>query len=365
MSVAPPVSVITVVHNGMPYLPATVDSMLAQSFGDFEYVIVDDGSNDGTTEYLKGIVDRRVRIVQCEKIGLANVRNVAVETARGEFLGNIDADDLAYPQRLEKQVEFLIENRDHVVVGSQAHLIDPDDRIIGERRNPCGDATLRFQILFGCPFVHPTTTYRRDATLRCGRFLPKYNYTEDYEFWTRLAMEGRLANLDEHLVGYRIHPKSVTTQHSEVHTRHSCEFVAEYAGRLGIEIDRETQGELYRFLQSGTPPGESSPNDLVDCYRTIRAWFCRSVPMDAELERQFQFIQQRLRWICLEKASACWHRPLQAWRWVRLAGGFDPEEGSITNIARRTARKIFRTRTKSTRNVESQTSHGTESERLR
>jgi len=342
----------------MPYLPATVESVLAQTFGDFEYVIVDDGSTDGTTEYLNGLVDDRLKVIQCEKIGLANVRNVAVETARGEFLANLDADDLAYPQRLKKQVEFLTENRDYVVIGSQAELIDPAGRIIGERRNPCGDAALRFQLLFGCPFVHPTTTYRRDATLRCGRFVPKYNYTEDYEFWTRLAMEGRLANLDERLVGYRIHPKSVTTQHSELHTRHSCEFVAEYADRLGIEIDGATLGELYRFLQSGTSPENAGTYDLVDCYRSIRAWFCRNIPVDAELERQFQFIQQRLRWICLEHASECWHRPLQAWRWVRLAGAFDPEQGSITSMVGRAARKVFGNRTKAMSNFESRTSHG-------
>jgi cellulose synthase/poly-beta-1,6-N-acetylglucosamine synthase-like glycosyltransferase len=338
----PPVSVITVVHNGMPYLPATVESVLSQTFVDFEYVIVDDGSTDGTAAYLSGLVQPRIRVVRREKIGLANARNVAVREARGELLANVDADDLAYPERLAKQVDFLRHSTDHVLVGSQADLIDPQGRIVGERRFPRGDAALRFQILFGCPFLHPTTTYRREATLRCGGFRPEYDYTEDYELWARLALEGRMANLDEKLAGYRIHPTSVTSRHSDVHTEHSCQLVAEYAQRLQIGVPGDALAALFRFLQSGQTPPALPMTELADCYRSIRSYFLQADSTDHELWGQTKFIQQRLRWHCLESAKRSLPNALHFWSWLRLAGEFDPEDGTLCSIGRRAVQNLFK-----------------------
>src|SRR5688572_25577736 len=121
----PPVTVLMSVHNGMPFLKEAVESILHQTFGGFEFVIVDDASTDETPEYLKSIADRRVRVLTLpENIGLTAALNHGLREARGEFIARQDADDTSDPRRLEKQVAYLRANSTYAVVGSQARLVD-------------------------------------------------------------------------------------------------------------------------------------------------------------------------------------------------------------------------------------------------
>ena len=333
MQNTPPISVITAVHNGLPYLQQTVESILRQTFPDFEYLIVDDGSTDGTTEYLESISDERVRTIRCSKIGLVAARNTLVHEARGAYLANIDADDLAHPERLAKQIDWLRNHPDCVVLGTQADLIDVNGQPLGERSFPISDAAIRFQMIFGCPFLHPSTTYSRQATLRCGGFRKEFNYTEDYELWTRLAECGTMANLTEKLTSYRIHPESITTNYSATHTEHACQLVGNYLDTLGIKHNH-SHADLYRFLQNGSCE-ETDMRRLVDLFEDIIIFFAKRYTPHEEIASLQRSLRTRLRWICLENSQESLRNPLQCFRWLMLAGQFDPDSGKIHQILKR------------------------------
>lgn len=337
----PAVSVLVVVHSGMPYLPETVDSVLRQTLRDFELIVVDDGSTDDTPRYLQSLYDDRVRVRRCDKMGLVAVRNLGVEMARAPLVATIDSDDTARPERLAAQCAFLEAHPDCVVVGSQADEIDASGRVIGHRRFWRTDPALRFQMLFGCPFLQPSTMCRREAMRACGPYRPQYPNAEDYDLWSRIAQHGRLANLDQTLLNYRIHPRSMTSTTAAAQSVYCSQIAADYAQSVSTQIDLEAVRELYFFLESGRAPETVGYERLVTAYQELRGGFAAQFGRDAsELPEVIEFIQRRLRWHCTARAQAAWKTPWLVPRWLRLAARFDPENGTLRSMAARTIGRL-------------------------
>lgn len=209
----PRVSVILPVHNGMPYLRQAVESILEQTFGDFELIIVDDASTDDTTRYLDGLLDARVRVIHNEQnLGVARSLNKAISTARGAYIARQDADDVSLPERLEAQVDYLDCHPEIAVLGSRATFIDADATAIGVWDVPAADIDIRWGLLFDNCVIHPSVMIRGSVLRVCGGYPeePGLSRAEDYELWFRIGRCHRFANLEERLIRFRTHRGSVS-----------------------------------------------------------------------------------------------------------------------------------------------------------
>lgn len=221
------------VRDGARYLGASLDSLLRQSFADFELIVVDDGSADGTAEIVRSRRDSRIARLRNETpIGLAKSLNRALDVARGEFIARMDADDVAEPERLERQLAFLAANPDIGILGTACRLIDERSVVGAEVAMPTSDLAIRWRALTGNPFLHPTVMLRR-AVLEQGRL--RYDESvataQDYELWVRLLDRTRGANLEEPLLSRRVHANSVSwaksAEQSESHVRIALAAIAE------------------------------------------------------------------------------------------------------------------------------------------
>jgi glycosyltransferase involved in cell wall biosynthesis len=204
-------TVLLPVFNGERYVGETIDSVRAQSYGDFEFLIVDDGSLDRTPDILRDYAqsDSRIRLLRHENHGVGYSLNRGLVEARGRLIAQIGADDIALPDRLKKQVDFLEEHPDYVLVGGYLRIIDAHGRAIGLRRYPTNDRRLRSVILVYNPFGAPSVMYRRTDALAAGGFTTRFATSEDYDFVLRLAKRGKVANLPEALTSYRLHGDAV------------------------------------------------------------------------------------------------------------------------------------------------------------
>jgi len=212
---SPTVSVLLPVYNGGAYFRAAVESVLAQTFEDFECLILNDGSTDDSGRLADELASRdaRVRVIHTENRGLVASLNALVEAARGEFLARMDADDLCMPARFEQQVEFLRRHPDTVCVGSSYWMMDEAGRTITQILPPLDDAAIQEQALCGHSTIsHPSAMLRASVLKRLGGYRPEFFPAEDLDLWLRLGELGRLANLPEPLIRYRVHAGSISAQ---------------------------------------------------------------------------------------------------------------------------------------------------------
>jgi len=207
--------VLIPVCNGCPFFRAAVDSVLGQSFEDFECLILDDGSVDDTgriaDEFARS--DARVRVIHRENRGLVPSLNELVAAARGEFIARMDADDLCTPWRFARQVDYLRQHPDTVCVGSSYWMMDEAGRIITQIMPPRDDAAIQGQALRGHSTIsHPSAMLRTAALRRLGGYRAAYFPAEDLDLWLRLGELGTLANLPEPLIHYRVHAASISAR---------------------------------------------------------------------------------------------------------------------------------------------------------
>ena len=230
-SSCPAVSVLMPVLNGISFVESSVNSILDQTFEDLEFVIVDDGSTDGTIEVLEAFAkhDFRVKVFHNPgPHGVANALNFGLQQCRARFVARQDADDLSFPQRLKHQTEFLEENPDISIVGSWIEMMDINGDPLRVHREPVSVAEVHFQSLFGTPFAHPAVLIRRQAFDHLAeeyREMP----AQDYDLWSRMLRAGlRGANLPEVLVRYRVFPDSDSHVRAVEHSRMADEIAREH-----------------------------------------------------------------------------------------------------------------------------------------
>jgi glycosyltransferase involved in cell wall biosynthesis len=215
----PAISVLLPVRNGEGYLDAALASIEGQTFEDWELVIVDDCSTDAT----RGIIERqarrdsRVKACRTEGGGLVDALNTGLTMAGAPLIARMDADDLARPQRLERQLAAFETRPGLLALGGQVRHIDSEGAERGMGRCPVGADACRKQLLFSSPLYHAAVMMRTDAVRRLSGYRRSYRHAEDYDLWLRLAEVGEIDNLHNTLLDYRIHPKSVTSQN--LHTQ--------------------------------------------------------------------------------------------------------------------------------------------------
>ena len=208
----PQVSILMPVHNTAPYLREAMDSMLSQTFTDFELIVLDDCSPDNAEEILDTYDDARIVRYKGEKnVGLSNVLNVGVEMARGKYIARMDSDDISLPNRLKVQVDFLEKHPDIDLVSVAMQLFGAEEEVWVRERNP---EKVKVNALFYSPVLHASSVWRKGSFERNGlRFRQEMVPAEDYDLWTRALVKGlKLVNLPDVLYRYRMHPTQATTQ---------------------------------------------------------------------------------------------------------------------------------------------------------
>ena len=201
------------VYNGQQYLADSIHSILKQPFTDFEFIIIDDGSKDESARIIGDFAQRdpRVRLITQANMGLTRSLNKGIALARGRYLARMDSDDIAQPLRFAKQVEFLDSHPDHVMVGSQVLLIDPDgDPLCEKAQTQFGHEAIETALLEkGWPLVHPAVMIRTQTLRDIGGYDERYRTNQDHDLFLRLCEQGKVENLPDVLLHYRQHFSSV------------------------------------------------------------------------------------------------------------------------------------------------------------
>jgi glycosyltransferase involved in cell wall biosynthesis len=211
------ISVVMPVYNGQRFLARAMDSLLAQTFTDFEVIVVDDGSTDDTPAILRRYAeqDARVRVIRGDHAGISAALNRGIEASTHAWIARMDADDVASPDRFAKQIAGAAAHPEVVVWGSYAQHVDANGRVLGvSRTGPTSVDEFRRLRAAGedVYVIHPTSMLRKDVVLRVGGYDGRFNYCEDFELFDRMAEHGPVVALPEPLLQYRIHATSVSMQ---------------------------------------------------------------------------------------------------------------------------------------------------------
>lgn len=309
----PLVSVIMPVYNGANDVQKSLDTILTQTFRNFEFIVINDGSKDDTSSILNAVHDPRVRVIHQDNMGLAATLNRGINMALGKLIARQDHDDLSRPERLAKQVSFLLDHSECVLLGSAADIWVVNEPSNRYHDHPTEHELLAFDLLFNNPFVHSSVMMRRDAVLAIGGYTTDKNRQppEDYELWSRLARIGRVANLAERLLIYREMPHSMSRIGPNPFLEQLVTISAEnLAFANGVEKPEAAMLDVAALTHSAFHRMSSRPNIKAMCGVIEKA--ARSIGGDnskiqARAAERIQILQYQ--WM-LNKTGAGWARQL-------------------------------------------------------
>jgi glycosyltransferase involved in cell wall biosynthesis len=259
-----PISVLMPVYNSRRFLGQSVGSILDQTFRDFEFIIIDDGSSDRSLAILERYArrDRRIRLVSRANTGYSRALNQALSMARGEFLARMDSDDVARPRRFERQLEYLRGHPECAAVGCRVLEIDPWGVPLKTTSNELDHDPIVEQLLkgAGAEIPHPGVMMRRSPVVALGGYRVEYEPVEDLDLYLRLSERGRLANLPDVLLEYRQHLASVNQLRCAEQVRLASRVVAEALRRRERPVPEDF-----------SVPGWSMPTELEAYHSWARA----------------------------------------------------------------------------------------------
>ena len=266
----PAVSVLIIVHNRAGTIGAAVRSVLAQTFTDFELVVADDGSTDGTAEIVGAFTDPRLRLVRTAlNQGIPLARNRALSEARGRFIAWLDSDDICHPERLRVQVDHLERHPGVDMIGSAARKISADGRLMKGGRVPFrAHENIRALLLFRSAFQQSSLFGRAEA-MRAVPYNPEFAVCEDVDMFARFTDRFRAANLSQFLIARRIHPGQTVRGNVERIIDRQMAISGRALARLGVACDAD---ELRRHVVLGGTHATLISDDLISW---SASWFDR------------------------------------------------------------------------------------------
>src|SRR5262245_4790081 len=327
----PTVSVVMSVYNARRYVARAIRSVRSQTVRDWELLIFDDGSTDGTREILEEYAgrDARIRLFLNEHSGYVTWLNEGLRHARAPFWARMDADDVAMPHRFEKQLAYLRQHSDCVVVGADAMQVDADGWPMGRLRVPLMHEQIEASLLEGLGEVlcHPVAMFRRDALMTVGGYRKECEPAEDVDLYLRLAEVGRLANLPDVLLRYRRHFTSVTaSQQTRLGEALRRGLQSAYQ-RRGLLPPAEEPLRLRRQVRDATRP-EMRRYWIEQALQAGCLWTARKHALWLVVESQGSPPALHL----LRRALLAEQSPVAAWlrRWRRRRGGRRSATSSAT-----------------------------------
>ncbi len=330
----PKVSVLMAVYNGKRYLRQAVENILDQTFSNFEFIIVDDGSTDGTWDILTDYADRDQRIVLVqnkENLGLTKSLNKGLALAQGEYIARQDADDVAFPERFEKQVALLDKHSEVVLTSCDIEVIDSEGNSVAKHQRACEPELVAWYLLFYNHLAgHSQVMFRRKSVEDLGGYCETYRYCQDYELWCRLVKVGDIVILPEVLQQQRLHSKSISFEKSSQQTTYALTQSRHNIGELiGKELSQEELADLTRFwtghLWWNAFPASRRVGAVHSRIKEIYQAFLQQGDQqnfsDLEISRQLRLLigQQFLGWILSRSGRHSWFSKLlislYAFRW--------------------------------------------------
>ncbi len=247
-------------NTSINYLKKAIDSVLNQTYSNFEFIIIDDGSTDDSLEFIKSYDDPRIRlIINAENIGLTKSLNKGLEVAQGEFIARMDTDDICYPERFEKQVEYLKNHPDTIVCSTWAESIDENDNDTQQKwvMAPFKDMkTFKICLLFSNDpnIVHPSVMINHSLL---SKYKLKYNenfsYAQDYELWSRCSKYSNCYILPSKLIKYRIHSESICLSKKDAQDECAYRVINNQLDYLGLELNDDIKKYHFRYLTQMKP----------------------------------------------------------------------------------------------------------------
>lgn len=268
---APLISVILPVYNGGEYLAQAVESVLTQTFADFELIIINDGSTDNSWEIIQNYAreDGRIKAFAQANKGLVATLNRGLAKARGVYLARMDSDDICFAHRFAAQVEALEARPELGVLGGALALIDGKGRIVSKQTYPRGKR-LKERLLYGSLLCHPLAMGRTELFRSAGGYRAYYRHCEDYDLWLRLSRLTELDNLTDTLLFYRVHEANITNKHAAAQIFGT--LVAQGVYLIALRTGRDITEEL-------APPGVDTLEKLPLTQDERKGLYLRLLPM--------------------------------------------------------------------------------------
>lgn len=307
----PRVTVLMSVHNTESYVAASVESILGQTFKDFEFIIIDDGSTDSSFDICKGYasIDTRVVLHQRPSQGLTSSLNYGLTKARGELIARMDADDISLPYRLDQQVSEFLSTPSLVLLGSEVELISSEGAHLGPRRHPREHHQIRAQLLRGNggAMTHPAVMFLRQSALEVGGYDESFKVGQDLDFFLRLTERGCARNLQSTLLLWRQHPSSINRTQSTSWASLKANAIEKTIHRIGpTKFSEElfAAEETFRFPDTAIGLGRialrnnRSRTAMTLFLRALREGPCRFMAVMLILKAALQHVKH-----CLNKAA--------------------------------------------------------------
>lgn len=253
----PAISVIMPVWNGETHLREAVESILAQTFTDFEFIILDDGSTDGTPAVLAEYAakDSRIRIIPLDHDGIVLALNRGVAEARAEWIARMDCDDRAYPERLARQWDAVRKNPEAVLCHTQLRIVGDPKYVTRAARFVRTQALIALRLCYQCPISHPTVMFHKGTFLKCGKYQPEERHAEDFGLWGRMILRGDIVGVPEPMLDFRVHDGSISKQKAETQQTLSLGIAirhcAEFMGLNHEGAERACKTLRYRSYRTG------------------------------------------------------------------------------------------------------------------
>ncbi len=325
----PRVTVLMSVHNGGRWLRAAMDSVLAQTWADFEFLILDDASTDDSVAQIEAVHDERIRLIRLpENVGLTRSLNCGLHAARGEFIARQDSDDISAPERLAKQIACLDRHPEVAVVGAQARLIDAEGRSRGDRDLPLEPASIRWLSVLDNPVIHTAAAFRtRIIREELGGYDESFPCCQDYDLWARVLARREVRNLPERLVQVREHGGSI----SATRGTEAAAMVERVVRRLAPEFSAEEIALACAFRRHLVPEEVPAFHKLLARWDTMRPVSAASAPADLALTRALVLVRVGYNLLTRDRRLA-WQQIAEAMRicpdvkrripWLRVAALF-------------------------------------------
>lgn len=245
VSSTPRVSVLMPAYNAAPFLHQAVESILTQTFTDFEFIIIDDGSTDATPTILAEYTDPRIRVVRkARNEGLVSALNLGIEMARGKYLARMDADDISLPERFERQIAALDHLPDIAILGTKAIRIDTSGQFIEHMVSVTKPSAIRRRLEAGvAPIVHPSVMMRTQFVRELGGYRMGFPQAQDRDLWLRAVGRAQICNLNEVLLLHRTNPDGVRLSHV-IEGCHSAMYALDCYHRRAAGKEERTKTEF-------------------------------------------------------------------------------------------------------------------------
>ena len=252
----PKISIILSVYNSEKYLKDSINSILRQTFKNFEFLILNDGSTDNSDKIIRFFKkkDKRIKYFKRKNHGLTKSLNFLIKKTKSNIIARQDADDISDINRLKLQFNFLKKNKNCILLGSNGFKIDKNKKIIGNINLPLENIKLKKKLLFQNTFIHSSIMIRKETLKKINFFNEKFYYSQDYDCWCRASLLGEIYNLKERLVKLRIHDSSITTTKAKLQNWYAAQASINHLRNFYQDSEIKSYKKIIFFLKGSSLP---------------------------------------------------------------------------------------------------------------